>query len=61
VNDIMIILIIVLVAVLLIRGPRMLPKIGEAFGRGVKETRKEMAKGFGPESEDADGSTPAKP
>jgi Sec-independent protein translocase protein TatA len=43
VGDVLIILIVVLVAVLVIRGPKMLPRLGEAFGRGVKDARQEFA------------------
>jgi Sec-independent protein translocase protein TatA len=39
--DILIVLIIVLVAVLLWRGPKNLPKLGEALGRGVREAKNE--------------------
>lgn len=39
--DILIVLIIVLIAVLLWRGPKNLPKLGEAFGRGVREAKSE--------------------
>ena len=38
----MIVLIIVLIAVVVIRGPKMLPKLGEALGRTVKDTRAEF-------------------
>lgn len=41
-NDVLLILIIVLVALVIVRGPKMLPRIGEAMGRTVKETRKEF-------------------
>ena len=41
-SDILIVLIIVLVAVIILRGPKMLPKIGEALGRTVKDTRAEF-------------------
>lgn len=41
-NDVMIILILVLLALVVIRGPKMLPKIGEAVGRTVKETKREV-------------------
>jgi Sec-independent protein translocase protein TatA len=36
------ILIIILVVVILWRGPKTLPLIGRAFGQGVKEARKEI-------------------
>ena len=40
--DLIIVLIIVLVAVIMWRGPKTLPLLGKAFGQGVKEARKEM-------------------
>jgi len=39
--DVLIVLVIVLIAVLLWRGPKNLPKLGEALGRGVKEAKAE--------------------
>ena len=42
--DILIVLIIVLVAVIVLRGPKMLPKLGEALGKTVKDTRAEFDK-----------------
>jgi len=42
--DLIIILIIVLGVVLLWRGPKNLPKLGEALGRGVKEAKVEATK-----------------
>lgn len=38
-GDLAVVLVIVLVLVLLWRGPRMLPRLGEALGRGVREAR----------------------
>ena len=43
-SDILIVLIIVLVVVIFIRGPKMLPRLGEALGRTVKDTRAEFDK-----------------
>ena len=43
-SDILVLLIIALVVVLFIRGPKMLPKLGEALGRTVKDTRSEFEK-----------------
>jgi Sec-independent protein translocase protein TatA len=43
-SDLLVVLIIVLVAVLIWRGPKTLPKIGQALGRGVREARSEAAK-----------------
>jgi Sec-independent protein translocase protein TatA len=39
--DLLIPLLIILVLVLLWRGPKTLPKLGEALGRGVKEAKTE--------------------
>ena len=41
--DVLIVLIVILAVVLVWRGPKILPKWGEALGRGVKATRKEVA------------------
>jgi Sec-independent protein translocase protein TatA len=40
--DILIVLVIILAIVLFVRGPRMLPRIGEALGRTVKTAREEI-------------------
>lgn len=40
--DILVVLVVVLIVVLIWRGPKMLPKWGETLGRGVKATRKEV-------------------
>jgi Sec-independent protein translocase protein TatA len=40
--DILVVLIIVLVIVLMWRGPKTLPLLGRAFGQGVREARKEI-------------------
>lgn len=37
--DLIIILVVVLIAVIVWRGPKTLPKLGEALGRGVKEAK----------------------
>jgi TatA/E family protein of Tat protein translocase len=39
--DILLVLIVILVVVLMWRGPKNLPEIGRVFGRGVKEARSE--------------------
>ncbi len=41
-SDFFIVLIIVLVIVVVWRGPKTLPLLGRAFGQGVREARKEM-------------------
>ena len=42
--DWMLVLIVALIAALIWRGPKTLPKLGAAFGRGVREAREEAAK-----------------
>lgn len=42
--DLLLILIVILVLVVLWRGPKTIPKLGEALGRGVKEARVEASK-----------------
>ena len=39
--DVVIILVIVLILALMWRGPKTLPKIGQALGRGVKNAKEE--------------------
>ena len=53
-SDLLLILIVILVVVFIWRGPKTLPKIGQALGRGVKEARAEAAK----LREDKDGEPP---
>jgi len=40
--DLIVVLIIVLVVVIMWRGPKTLPLLGRAFGQGVREARKEI-------------------
>jgi Sec-independent protein translocase protein TatA len=42
--DLLLILIVILVLVVMWRGPKTLPKLGEALGRGVREARTEAVK-----------------
>jgi Sec-independent protein translocase protein TatA len=42
--DLLLVLIVILVLVLMWRGPKTLPKLGEALGRGVREARTEATK-----------------
>ncbi len=63
--DLIVVLIIILAVVLIWRGPKTLPQLGEALGRGVKEARKEAAdiqsdlskKEGQPGGDDQDGAT----
>jgi Sec-independent protein translocase protein TatA len=41
--DLLLVLIVILVLVVMWRGPKTLPKLGEALGRGVREARKEAS------------------
>ena len=43
-SDLIIVLVIALVIVLVWRGPKTLPKLGQALGRGVREARLEASK-----------------
>ena len=43
-SDLLLVLIIILVVVFVWRGPKTLPKIANALGRGVREGRREAAK-----------------
>ena len=42
--DLLVVLIIILVLAIMWRGPKTLPKLGEALGRGVREAKTEAAK-----------------
>jgi Sec-independent protein translocase protein TatA len=43
-SDLFLVLIIILVVVFVWRGPKTLPKIANALGRGVREARREASK-----------------
>jgi len=43
-SDVLVVLIVVLILVLVWRGPKTLPGIGAALGRGMKEARHEASK-----------------
>jgi Sec-independent protein translocase protein TatA len=55
-SDLFIVLIIILVVVFVWRGPKTLPKIANALGRGVREARREASKHdpAGPEDNEPD-------
>jgi Sec-independent protein translocase protein TatA len=58
-TDIGLVLIVILVLVIIWRGPRTLPKIGQALGRGVKAAREEarsIGDGSPPPADDPDSS-----
>jgi Sec-independent protein translocase protein TatA len=43
-SDVLLILVVILVLVVIWRGPKTLPKLGEALGRGVREAKTEASK-----------------
>ncbi len=43
-SDVLLVLIVILILVLIWRGPKTLPKIGQMLGRGVREARTEATK-----------------
>ncbi len=43
-DSLLIILLVVLVLVVMWRGPKTMPKLGEALGRGVREAKTEATK-----------------
>ena len=55
-NDVLLVLIVILILVLIWRGPKTLPEIGRMFGRGVREARIEANK-LRSDDKPADGGT----
>jgi len=55
--DILLVLVVILIIVLVWRGPSMLPQLGEAFGKAVKGARDTMDR----DSEATDSSSEPKP
>ena len=43
-SDLLVILLVILVLAVLWRGPKTLPKLGAALGRGMREAKSEAAK-----------------
>jgi Sec-independent protein translocase protein TatA len=43
-GDVAVVLVLILVIVLIWRGPKTLPQLGAIFGRGVKSAREEAAR-----------------
>ncbi len=59
-SELIVLLVIVLVLVVLWRGPKTIPEIGRMFGRGVREARAEASKlRSGDDAPGDGGSTPA--
>ena len=57
--DTFLILIVILILVLIWRGPKTIPEIGRMFGRGVREARIEAAKLRSDDDKPADGGAPS--
>jgi Sec-independent protein translocase protein TatA len=57
VNDLLLVLIVILILVVIWRGPKTIPEIGRMFGRGVREARIEAAKIRSDTDRPADGGT----
>lgn len=51
VSDIGLVLLVIFGAVLIWRGPKVLPRIGATLGRGVRETRRAVNEQIGGEDE----------
>ena len=59
-GDLLLVLIVVLILVVIWRGPKTIPEIGRMFGRGVREARLEASKlRSGDEPPKDGGPTPA--
>jgi Sec-independent protein translocase protein TatA len=55
VSDILLVLIVILILVVIWRGPKTIPEIGRVFGRGVREARIEANKLRSSDDKPADG------
>jgi Sec-independent protein translocase protein TatA len=53
--DTLLVLIVVLILVLIWRGPKTIPEIGKMFGRGIRDARIEAAKLRSDDDKPADG------
>ena len=57
-GDLLLVLIVVLVLVVIWRGPKTIPEIGRMFGRGVREARIEASKLRSTDDPPPDGTSP---
>ena len=55
--DTFLVLLVILILVLIWRGPKTIPEIGRMFGRGVREARIEAAKLRSEDDKPSDGGT----
>ena len=56
-GDLLLVLIVILVLVVIWRGPKTIPEIGRMFGRGVREARIEASKLRSSDDPPADGTS----
>ena len=56
-GDLLLVLIVILVLVVIWRGPKTFPEIGRMFGRGVREARIEASKLRSTDDPPADGTS----
>ena len=56
-GDLLVVLIVILVLVLVWRGPKTLPRLGEALGRGVREARVQASR---PTADDDEPAAPTR-
>ncbi len=56
-SDLLLVLIVILVLVVIWRGPKTFPELGRMFGRGVREARIEANKLRSTDDKPADGGT----
>ena len=54
-SDLLLVLIVILILVVIWRGPKTIPEIGRMFGRGVREARIEANKLRSTDDKPADG------
>jgi Sec-independent protein translocase protein TatA len=56
VSDLLLVLVVILILVVIWRGPKTIPEIGRMFGRGVREARIEANKLRSTDDKPTDGS-----
>lgn len=59
-SDVALVLILLIVLALIARGPKTLPKLGQALGRGIREARREARELSGGEAETKERDAPAR-
>ena len=59
--DLLLVLVVILVLVVLWRGPKTLPRLGEALGRGVREARREASEALATKDDEPPATPPAAP